>query len=155
MSPNPAPPMIDDSNPTSAAPGREREVQEPAVVGNTQSHERGAGIDDRVLTMHQALADRMQALEMSQMDVNEDERLRGAIDAGFYASELGRGMGGASMHRVHLATTRRNQHAGECAWRNQDARFSSRSGRSEAADNSKHGNKRLSKRRLLLVSMST
>ena len=76
MSQNPAPPTIDNSNPTSAAPGREREVQEPAIVGNTQAHERGAGIDDRVLTMLQALADRMQALEMSQMDVDEDERLR-------------------------------------------------------------------------------
>ena len=31
-----------------------------------------------------ALTDRMQALEASQMQIDEDERLRGAIDSGFF-----------------------------------------------------------------------
>ena len=42
--------------------------------------------------MLQALSDRMQALETSQMQVDEEERLRGATNEGFYASELGSGM---------------------------------------------------------------
>ena len=53
-------------------------------------------------TKLQALTDRMQALETSQMQINENERLRGAIDSGFYALELGRGMGGAPVHRDAL-----------------------------------------------------
>ncbi|CAH0483068.1 unnamed protein product [Peronospora belbahrii] len=134
--------------PASAAPCREMNVREPAVVVDAQAHERGASTDDRVLTM-------LQALETSQMQVDEEERLPGAIDADVNALELDRGMGGTSMHRTHLATTRRDQHANECAWRNQGSRSLNRLGRNEAADNSKLGNKYYSMRRRRLMSIST
>ncbi|CAI5726208.1 unnamed protein product [Hyaloperonospora brassicae] len=49
-----------------------------------------------------ALTDRMQALEASQMQIEEEKRLRGAIGSVFFASELGRGMGGATLHRDAL-----------------------------------------------------
>ncbi|CAI5721936.1 unnamed protein product [Hyaloperonospora brassicae] len=106
-------PIVDDSTRASAAPGRKRDVQIPAVVGNSQAHERGAGTDERVFTMLQPLADCMQALETSKMQVDEKERLRGAINTSFYASDLGRGMGGALTHGMDLATTRLDQHADE------------------------------------------
>ncbi|TDH68161.1 hypothetical protein CCR75_008989 [Bremia lactucae] len=41
-----------------------------------------------------ALTDRIQALETSQMQIDENERLREAIDSElFHVSDLGRGMG--------------------------------------------------------------
>uniref|UniRef100_A0AAV1TNC3 Uncharacterized protein n=1 Tax=Peronospora matthiolae TaxID=2874970 RepID=A0AAV1TNC3_9STRA len=36
-----------------------------------------------------ALTDRMQALEASQMQIEEDERLQGAIDSGFFCVSAG------------------------------------------------------------------
>ena len=49
--------------------------------------------------MLQTLTYSVQALETSQMQIDENERFRGFIDSGLYASELGRGMGGTPMHR--------------------------------------------------------
>uniref|UniRef100_A0AAV1T8X5 Uncharacterized protein n=1 Tax=Peronospora matthiolae TaxID=2874970 RepID=A0AAV1T8X5_9STRA len=43
-----------------------------------------------------ALTNRTQALEASQMQIDEDERLRGAIDSNSFASALERGMGGTT-----------------------------------------------------------
>ena len=47
MSPSPAPPKVNESTLASAAPGRERAAQEPAVVGDSQAHEKGAGTDHK------------------------------------------------------------------------------------------------------------
>ncbi|CAI5716836.1 unnamed protein product [Hyaloperonospora brassicae] len=52
--------------------------------------------------MMTALTDRIQALEASQLQIDENERLRGAIDSGVFASVLGRGMGGTTLHREAL-----------------------------------------------------
>uniref|UniRef100_A0AAV1UGT1 Uncharacterized protein n=1 Tax=Peronospora matthiolae TaxID=2874970 RepID=A0AAV1UGT1_9STRA len=84
-----APPTDEMTTSAPADHGHER----VAVVGDTQAHERGAVTDERILTMLAALKDRMQALKASQMQIDEDERLRGAIDSAFFASALGRGMG--------------------------------------------------------------
>ena len=86
---------------TTSAPA-DHDHKRAAVVSDTQVHERGAGTDERILTMLTALTDRMQAVEASQMQIDEDEQLRGAIDSGFFASALGRGMGGTTLHRDAL-----------------------------------------------------
>uniref|UniRef100_A0AAV1V3T6 CCHC-type domain-containing protein n=1 Tax=Peronospora matthiolae TaxID=2874970 RepID=A0AAV1V3T6_9STRA len=89
-------PPTDDM--TTSAPA-DHSHERAAVVSDTQAHERGKWTDERILTKLTALTDRMQALEASQMQIDEDERLRGAIDSGFFASALGRGLGGTTLHR--------------------------------------------------------
>uniref|UniRef100_A0AAV1TXZ7 Uncharacterized protein n=1 Tax=Peronospora matthiolae TaxID=2874970 RepID=A0AAV1TXZ7_9STRA len=60
-----------DETTTSAPAGHVHERD--TVVSDTEAHERGAGTDERILTMLAALTDRMQALEASQMQIEEDE----------------------------------------------------------------------------------
>uniref|UniRef100_M4B6C4 RxLR effector candidate protein n=1 Tax=Hyaloperonospora arabidopsidis (strain Emoy2) TaxID=559515 RepID=M4B6C4_HYAAE len=51
-----------------------------------------------------ALTDRMQMLEVSQIQmlIDDDERLQGTIDSGFFALALGSGMGCTTLHRNAL-----------------------------------------------------
>ncbi|RQM11138.1 hypothetical protein DD237_008377 [Peronospora effusa] len=48
------------------------------------------------------MTSRMDRLEMSQMQIDENERLRGAIDSGLFGSALDRGNGGVSMNHGAL-----------------------------------------------------
>ena len=60
-------------------------------------------MDKRILTILTALTDRIHALETSQMRINEEELLRGAIYSRFFGLALIRGMGGAPFHCDALA----------------------------------------------------
>uniref|UniRef100_A0AAV1UHK3 Uncharacterized protein n=1 Tax=Peronospora matthiolae TaxID=2874970 RepID=A0AAV1UHK3_9STRA len=96
MSPN------DSSDDAAQAPpitGRERTVTPPAEVVDPPTHERGADVNERILKMLMGLEGRMERMEASQMHMDENERLRGAIESGLFSSLLGRNMGNAGpMH---------------------------------------------------------
>ncbi|CAI5701820.1 unnamed protein product [Peronospora effusa] len=75
-----------------------------AMVVDFSAHERGenSDISARILTAPENMTSRMDRLEMSQMQIDKNERLRGAIDSGLFDSSLGRGIGGVPMNREAL-----------------------------------------------------
>ncbi|CAI5734009.1 unnamed protein product [Peronospora farinosa] len=74
------------------------------MVVDSSAHERGeySDISARILTALENMTSRMDRLEMSQMKIDEIERLRGAIDSGLFDSALGREIGGGPMNREAL-----------------------------------------------------
>ncbi|KAL0582653.1 hypothetical protein ABG067_007391, partial [Albugo candida] len=96
MSPN------DSSNDTAQSPpitGHERTVTPPAEVVDPPTHERGADVNERILKILMGLEGRMERMEASQLQMDENERLRGEIESGLFSSLLGRNMGNAGpMH---------------------------------------------------------
>ncbi|CAI5731107.1 unnamed protein product [Peronospora farinosa] len=75
-----------------------------AMVVDSIAHERGenSDINARILTALDKMTSRMDRLEMSQMQIDENERLCGAIDSGLFGSALDRGNGGVPMNHEAL-----------------------------------------------------
>ncbi|CAI5705832.1 unnamed protein product [Peronospora effusa] len=70
MSPNAD--NIDNATDTAQAPpatGHERDVTAPAMVVDPPTHERGAGVNERILKMMMGLEGRMERMEASQMQI--------------------------------------------------------------------------------------
>ncbi|CAH0483067.1 unnamed protein product [Peronospora belbahrii] len=53
--------------------------------------------EDKILAMLNALSSRMERMEASQIKLDEDKRMRGAIEIGLFASSLGVNLGAATM----------------------------------------------------------
>nr|BAP68813.1 RxLR effector candidate protein [Hyaloperonospora arabidopsidis Emoy2] len=68
-----------------------------AVVGDPPTHERRSATEENILSALAALLDHMEKMETSQMLTNEDERMRGAIESGLFASALGENMSAKTM----------------------------------------------------------
>ena len=68
-----------------------------AVVIDAPVHERSSATDEIILAALAALSNRMEKMETSQMRIDEDERMRGAIESGMFASALGANMGVRTM----------------------------------------------------------
>ncbi|RMX68650.1 hypothetical protein DD238_005627 [Peronospora effusa] len=80
--------VADDGHERAAAP-RDAAAATPAAPAaainvDSIAHERGeySDINGRILTALEGMTSRMDRLEMSQMHIDEHERLRGAIDKG-------------------------------------------------------------------------
>ena len=84
-----------------ASPGRgaypARSPRSTTVVEDAPAHERGLAKEDKILAMLDALSLRIERMEASQIKLDEDERIPGAIESGFFASALGANLGAASM----------------------------------------------------------
>ena len=65
-----------------------RPTSAPAVVDNLSAHERSPTKEDKILTMLDALSSRMERMETSQIRIDEDKRMRGAIESWSSVSAL-------------------------------------------------------------------
>ncbi|CAI5707058.1 unnamed protein product [Peronospora farinosa] len=65
------------------------------MVVDPPNHEKGADVNERILKMLMGFEVRMERMEASQMQINENERLRGAIESGLSTSLLDLNMGSA------------------------------------------------------------
>ncbi|RMX69903.1 hypothetical protein DD238_001806 [Peronospora effusa] len=65
------------------------------MVVDPPTHGRGEDVNERILKMLMGLEGRMERMESSQMQIDENERLRGAIEIGLFTSLLRRNMGNA------------------------------------------------------------
>ena len=83
----------DDTNTAQTTPttSRERAAYEPAVVIPPHTHARSAETDaiQKVLKMLGGMDERMKKMELSQASIDQDERMRGAVESGMFNSKLG------------------------------------------------------------------
>ncbi|CAI5739080.1 unnamed protein product [Peronospora destructor] len=85
--------------PVSFDDGHERAAASPAVVqGAPTAHERGEDVNARILATLIDLQARMAQMEVPQQQLDEDERMMGAIESGMFCSALANGRGGAPLH---------------------------------------------------------
>ncbi|CAI5725776.1 unnamed protein product [Peronospora destructor] len=102
---SPSTETTDDNNTAQAPPknSHERAASEPTVVIPPHAHARSAETDamQKVLEMLSKMDDRMKKMELSQERIDEDERMRGAVDSGMFSSMLGADFAG-KLHRDAL-----------------------------------------------------
>ena len=73
------------------------------MVVPPHAHERNAENDalEKVLKMLNSMDERMKKTELSQARIDEDERMRGAVESGIFSSKLGADFAG-KLHRDAL-----------------------------------------------------
>uniref|UniRef100_A0AAV1VDE4 Uncharacterized protein n=1 Tax=Peronospora matthiolae TaxID=2874970 RepID=A0AAV1VDE4_9STRA len=81
-----------------ASPGRAAiSPRSAAVLRDVPAHERSSATDENILAVLAALSDRMEKMQTCQIRIDEDKRIRGAIESGMFPSAVGANMGARTM----------------------------------------------------------